>query len=541
MLHGNLADWKGDLVPSARRAFGKQIPIPIPPDLANGATLLAYLKVSPAELKKIWWFRGRMYSQFDIAKRSGKVRTITAPDRRLKIIQRKLAPLLDQLYRPRHPVHGFVPHRSVKTNAEAHGRRRFVVNLDLQDFFPTITEKRVVGLLRAIGVDKGVSEIVARLCCHMGQLPQGAPTSPVLSNMICYRLDTDLQQVAKSARAIYTRYADDITFSSYQPPTPLFETAVPSAGRFSPEVLAPQLRSAIISNGFAVNPDKAHYAERNSRRMVTGVKINAGLNVDRRYIRRIRAMLHSIEEVGLTDAQARHASGGGKGSLAAHLRGKIAYVAHLKGQTDPVVRSLAQRYNSSFSANPIRLMPTAEERRDRSVWVIEVPLKHNGTAFFLAGVGLVTAAHCVEGLSEVDVLHPSRHTTTFKVKVRHYDKHRDVAVLDYGTIPATEFYELEPAAKPAAVGDAVVALGYPLWGFGEALNIRPGEVSSLTVRSLVKKIEVTQQLTQGMSGGPILNAAGEVVGVIHKGGPDEGRQLAVRLSELAASLKGPAK
>ena len=521
---------------STRRAFGKPMPIPIPPELADEATLLAHINVSAAELKKIWWFRHRMYSQFNIAKRSGKIRTITAPDQRLKIIQRKLAPLLDQLYRPRQPVHGFVPDRSVKTNAEAHGRRRFVVNLDLRDFFPTITEKRVTGLLRALGVDKSVSEIVARLCCHMGQLPQGAPTSPVLSNMICYRLDTDLQLVAKSARAIYTRYADDITFSSYQPPTPLFETAVPSAGRFSPDALAAQLRAAIINNGFVLNPDKAHYAERNSRRMVTGVKINAGLNVDRRYIRRIRAMLHSIENVGLTAAEAKYASGGGKGSLAAHLRGKIAYLAHLKGQTDPVVRSLAQRYNKSFAAKQIKLTPTIEERRDRAVWVIDVPLKHNGTAFFLAGVGLVTAAHCVEGLGEVDILHPSRHTTTFKVKVRHYDKHRDLAVLAPDAIPVTEFYELEPAAKPAVVSDAVVALGYPLWGLGERLNIRPGEVSSLTVQSLVKKIEVTQQLTQGMSGGPVLNDAGEVVGVIHKGGPDEGRQLAVSLSELEASL-----
>jgi RNA-directed DNA polymerase len=195
-------------VQSARRALGKRIPIPIPPELADEQPLLAHLKMSPAELKKIWWYRGGMYSQFDIAKGSGKVRTITAPDRRLKIIERKLAPLLEQLYRVRNPVHGFVPERSVKTNAEAHGRRRFVVNLDLEDFFPTITEKRVVGLLRSLGVEKRVSEIVAHLCCHMGRLPQGAPTSPVLSNMICYRLDTDLLLVAKAARAIYTRYAD---------------------------------------------------------------------------------------------------------------------------------------------------------------------------------------------------------------------------------------------------------------------------------------------------------------------------------------------
>lgn len=527
-------------MPSARRALGKRIPIPIPPELTDEATLLAHLKVNEVELKRIWWFRHRMYSQFKIAKRSGKVRTITAPDRRLKIIQSKLAALLDQLYRQRHPVHGFVSERSVKTNAEAHGHRRFVVNLDIQDFFPTITEKRIAGLLRALGVDRRVSEIVARLCCHMGHLPQGAPTSPVLSNMICYRLDTDLLLVAKSVRAIYTRYADDITFSSYQPPTLLFEAAIPGAGRFSPSVLAPQLRAAITSNGFVVNPEKAHYAERNSRRMVTGVKINAGLNVDRRYIRRIRAMLHSIEKLCLADAQTRYDSSGGKGALAAHLRGKIAYVAHLKGQTDPVVRSLAQRYNKSFPAKPIKLAPTAAERRDRAVWVVDVPDKHNGTAFFLAGVGLVTAAHCVDGMSEVDVLHPSRHTTSFNVKVRHYDKDRDVAVLDHADIPSTEFYELKPAAKAAAVSDAILAVGYPLWGFGERLNIRPGEVSLLTVRSGVLLIEVTQQLTQGMSGGPILNAEGEVVGIVHKGGPQEGRQLAIRLCQLELSLRDAA-
>jgi RNA-directed DNA polymerase len=528
-------------LPSARRAFGTRRPISIPPELAGEAAILAHLGVSQAELKKIWWQRHRMYCQFDIVKRSGKVRTITAPDRRLKIIQRRLAPLLDQLYRRRQPVHGFVLERSVKTNAEAHARRPFVVNLDLQDFFPTITEKRVAGVLRALGVDRRVSEIVARLCCNSGHLPQGAPTSPVLSNMICYRLDNDLMLIAKDGRAIYTRYADDISFSSYQPPSPLFEAAVPAAGRFSPDLLAPQLRAAVTDNGFVINPDKTHYAERHSRRMVTGVKINAGLNVDRRYIRRIRAVLHSIETVGLHNAQARHGASGGRGVLAAHLRGKIAYVAHLKGQSDPVVRSMAQRYNKSFPDKPIKLTPTDAEQRDRAVWVIEVPDEHNGTAFFLAGIGLVTAAHCVKDLSEVDVLHPSRHTTTFKAKVLHFDGDRDLAVLDHSQIPSTEFYELKPAPQPAAVEDEVLAVGYPMWGFGERLNIRRGHVSLLTVQHGVQLLEVTQQLTQGMSGGPILNDRDEVVGIIRKGGPAEGRQLAIRLSELDVSLKAATK
>jgi len=245
-------------VSSAARIFGKRIPIPIPPEFADEPTLLAFLGLSPRELNRIWWFRGRMYHQFEIAKSGGKSRLITAPDQRLSILHSKLRPLLDMLYRLRNPVHGFVPSRSVKTNAEAHGRRRFVVNLDLQHFFPTITENRVRGVLAALGVDHRVAEIIARLCCFDSHLPQGASTSPVLSNMICYRLDTDLLRLAKAARAIYTRYADDITFSSYQPPAPLFNGALPTVGRFSPELLAPSLRDAFQTNGFILHPEKAH-------------------------------------------------------------------------------------------------------------------------------------------------------------------------------------------------------------------------------------------------------------------------------------------
>lgn len=522
---------------SSARIFGKHIPIPIPPEFADEPTLLAFLGLSPRELKRIWWFRGRMYHQFEIAKGGGKSRLITAPDQRLSILQSKLRPLLDTLYRVRNPVHGFVPARSVKTNAEAHGQRRFVVNLDLQHFFPTITENRVRGVLVALGVDHRVAEIIARLCCFDSHLPQGASTSPVLSNMICYRLDTDLLRLAKSARAIYTRYADDITFSSFQPPAPLFDGALPTAGRFSPERLALSLRDAFQTNGFILHPGKAHYADRNSRRMVTGVKINAGLNVDRRYIRRIRALLHSIETLGLADAQSKFTGSGGKGALAAHLRGKISYLSHLKGATDPVVRALALRYNKSFGATPITLVPTPEERLDRSVWVVD-HIDQYGSAFFLKGVGLVTAAHCVKDLSEVEILHPSKHTTTFSAKVLERHDHRDLALLDTSTIPATEYFELDIATTPPLVGDPVTAVGYPHWAPGDRLNHRPGFVSLITPQAGVRKIEVSQMLTQGMSGGPILDANAGVVGIIHKGGPGEGRQLAIHLSVLQEWLNG---
>lgn len=174
-------------MPSAYRLLGSHYPIDIADELKDEAALLSYLGISDRELKKIWFYRHKMYHAFSISKRRGKVRQINAPDQRLRIIQRKLAPLFDRMYRRRTQVHGFVEERSVKTNAEAHGSRRHVVNLDLKDFFPTITEGRVKGLLSVLGGDGRVVEILARLTCANGHLPQGAPTNPVLSNMICYR------------------------------------------------------------------------------------------------------------------------------------------------------------------------------------------------------------------------------------------------------------------------------------------------------------------------------------------------------------------
>jgi RNA-directed DNA polymerase len=250
----------------------------IPIQLASEASLLAHLDISGKELKKIWWFRGHMYRQFEIAKGKGKIRVIHAPNDRLKFLQREIAPLLDQLYHVRHPVHGFVVGKSVKTNAPSHLGKRFVLNVDLKDFFPSITEKRVTGVLKALGVSGTVARIIARLCCHNFCLPEGAPTSPVLSNMICFKLDKQLHAFTKSARCIYTRYADDITFSSDQPMTALFVKSIPASGNLLPDLLDRELRNIFLFNSFTINPDKVHYADRHSRRVVTGLKVNACLS-----------------------------------------------------------------------------------------------------------------------------------------------------------------------------------------------------------------------------------------------------------------------
>ena len=485
-------------------------------------------------LKRYGGFAGACTRNFEIAKGKDKTRIINAPDERLKYLQRQIAPLLGQLYRVRNPVHGFVAERSVKTNATAHLRKRFVLNIDLKDFFPSITENRVKGVLKSLGIDSRVSSIVARLCCHNNCLPQGAPTSPVLSNMICFRMDKQLLAFAKSARCIYTRYADDITFSSNQPMTAMFERSVPPSGHFTPEFLVPTLRETFSSNGFMINPDKLHYADRHSRRIVTGLKINELLNVDRRYVRNIRAALHVVETLGEKAAQEKYAGKyGGTSHVGAHLLGKITWLRHIRGQSDPVFRAIAVRFNTSFPKRKIEVTPTAAEVRDRAVWIIEhfEGEMAQGSAFFLKGVGLVTAAHCVDGVHEVEVYHPSKTANKFKAKVLKRDEDRDLAILEHA-IAATEYFELESSTRAVAVGDELTAAGYPSFGPGDGLNVRVGKVSSLPVKRGIKLIEVTQKLSQGMSGGPLLYNDNSVTGVVHKGGPSEERDFAIHIEEL---------
>lgn len=525
-------------MPSLARLFGKRIPIVIPAELANETALLTHLGVSPKELKKIWWYRDSMYREFSITKKERKLRFITAPDNRVKMLQRKLAPLLDRLYRVRNPVHGFVPNRSIKSNAEAHIRRRYVVNLDLKDFFPSITENRIRGVLRAIGVDRRVSEIVARLCCYKGHLPQGAPTSPVLSNMICYRLDTALLQIAKEARAIYTRYADDITFSTFQPPAALFEAVIPPTGRFSPKTLKANLQTAVTGNGFDINPNKAYYADRHARRIVTGIKINEFVNLDRRYVRNLRAALQSVEKLGIKGAQAKFENEyGGKASLVAHLAGKISWFSFIRGPTDPLVRSIMLRFNKCFPDKPLKVKPTETEMRNRAVWIVEHDgnAGTQGTCFFLKDVGIVTAAHCVENVQMVEIYHPNKTANRFKVKVLKRHQHRDLALLEIA-LPATEYFELDYSHQIVVENAPTTALGYPDFGPGDRLNSRQGTVSSLPMKGGVQLIEVTQKIAQGMSGGPLLDANQNVIGINHKGGPDMARDFAVHINELTAWL-----
>ena len=181
------------------------------------------LGFKPSYLKQLLYVipKEECYVQFEIPKRlRGGKRQISAPIAPLKEIQRRLNFVLQAVYEPKPSIHGFTIARSIVTNARFHVQKPVVFNLDLEDFFPSINFGRVRGMFmaRPYNCDPAVATVLAQICCWKNELPQGAPTSPVVSNMLCARLDDELQRLAREQGWVYTRYADDLTFSTFEAP-----------------------------------------------------------------------------------------------------------------------------------------------------------------------------------------------------------------------------------------------------------------------------------------------------------------------------------
>lgn len=311
--------------------------------LGTNPKLLAYYLYILPESEK--------YTKKTIYKKSGKVRNVAAPRRGLKFIQRNLADIINYSFAQKSCVHGFVPHKSTITNAKIHLRRNYVVNLDLKDFFPSINFGRVLGLFKAppFNFNKSVAVALAQICCFEGNLPQGSPCSPVISNLICRSLDNSLLRLSKSYKMSYSRYADDITFSTNLKNLP---DAIGSYvdGKFS---VSDMLVAIIEKNGFKLNNNKIRCRSRFQRQEITGIVANEIINVSRIYVRRIRAMLHSWEVYGLQQAANEHFSRYRKkrvdypdASFKKRIAGMIGYVGMVKGVDSSVYVSLFEKFRS---------------------------------------------------------------------------------------------------------------------------------------------------------------------------------------------------
>ncbi|MDY3563248.1 reverse transcriptase family protein [Gemmata sp. JC673] len=285
------------------------------------------------------------YVKFSVPKKSGGTRQLAAPHKSLKAAQHWILANVVNKLPVTEAAHGFVADRGIVTNANPHVGKAFVVNLDLSDFFPSIAFPRVRSAFERYGYSGCVATILALLCTECPRaavtyagtkyeaatgprgLPQGAPTSPGLSNQVARKLDKRLLGVATKLGLTYTRYADDLTFSG----------DADAAAKIG--WLLAKVRHIAHEEGFAVNEKKTRVMRRSAAQMVTGVVVNDKPSVCRDELRRLRAILHRAKSEGL-DAQNRE----GLPNFREWLRGKIAFVsmvrpdagAKLKDQLDAV-------------------------------------------------------------------------------------------------------------------------------------------------------------------------------------------------------------
>jgi hypothetical protein len=281
------------------------------------------------------------YRTFDIPKRSGGTRTISAPEPRLKTLQKRLA---NVLYACREQIdkasglpslsHGFRKKHSIVTNARPHKRRRHVLNLDLQDFFPSFNFGRVRGFFlknRHFALNEKVATLVAQIACHNNELPQGSPCSPIISDLIAHPMDVRLAQLAKKHRLTYSRYADDLTFSTGQKQFPA-AVAGPDPGKPTRWLPGGELTATITKAGFRVHPGKTRMQFSINRQTVTGLTVNEKVNIRAGYYRYTRAMCNSVFQTG---SYTRPASFNGAGNAApiaslAPLEGILGHIHYIK-------------------------------------------------------------------------------------------------------------------------------------------------------------------------------------------------------------------
>jgi hypothetical protein len=310
-------------------------PVPVVDTVGD---LASWLGLSDAEL--LWFADVRSYARLAsepllhyryawLPRRVGPPRLLEMPKPRLKAIQRQiLHAILDLI--PAHPAaHAFVGGRSALTNATAHLDRPVVVCLDLRNFFAAVQAGRVYGIFRTAGYPEAVAHALTGLCTTVApqavralaadplrralatpHLPQGAPTSPALANLVAFRLDRRLAGLAEACRATYTRYADDLAFSG-----DLHQTA----GR-----LLKTARKIAADEGFSLHDGKTRFMTRGGRQRVTGVVVNARPNVAREEYDALRALLHDARLHG-PDAANRT----GQEDFRAHVLGRVAWIGAL--------------------------------------------------------------------------------------------------------------------------------------------------------------------------------------------------------------------
>ena len=325
-----------------------------------------------------------------LMRRGGK-RVITSPETGLKYIQKKLNKFLLDIYPLKSCVHGFSKTRSIKSNANVHLYKKIIINIDLEDFFTSINFGRVRGIFKSdpFNFNDEIATALAQICCYNNALPQGAPTSPIITNYICRKLDNRLMKLATKQRCSYTRYADDITISTNVTPLPNEIGSIID----NKLIISNAIRLGIEENGFKINDSKIRYGMKNNRQEVTGLIVNnKKLNVNRKYVRNVRAMINAWEKYGLEKAAEEHFNKYNytnrqpkdkKQTFVKKIVGKIGFIGWVRGKNDKIYHKLVKRVKALDPEIKLAIILKDEYNVDKPIIYCEgkTDVKHLKAAF----------------------------------------------------------------------------------------------------------------------------------------------------------------
>lgn len=475
----------------------------------------------------------KCYHTFPVKKKSGGVRYIEAPQVQLKYIQKRLCGILNDIYEPKKAAMGFVEKRSVVTNAAIHTNKNVVLNIDLKNFFDTIHFGRVLGVFKKppFNFNDAIALSIAQLVCHKGKLPQGAPTSPVISNYVCRTLDNNLTCLARKYKILYTRYCDDITLSTKAKELPQSIVSIVDGN----VQLGNELKDIFTKNKFEINYEKLRLQTSHSRQMVTGLVVNEKPNILNKKYRSFRTILHYAYCNGLKEGAQKN--GYFKDDLPDEeafnrfLVGTINYYKMVMTVYSTKYQSLAKKYNEMTGSELFPIPNSFETDIQNYVFIIE-DLKSNcrGTAFLVKNLGLVTCLHNIFGLKsqinreelkdKIDnyakVFLPPNEDKTYLVSLHDFYNTEDLIVLDIN-ISKDKGFEIEDQELNSGDGD-FTSVAYPQYNRGDTPTILRGiNISAKTHIVNQELYAADKTFIVGSSGGPVFNKSSKVVGYIDRG------------------------
>jgi len=516
-------------------------------DLAN------ILKEKDTLIKHLVYTDKNTYISFTLTKKNGTKRIIHAPNPMLKRIQRKIKSQLEKIYIPPNCVKGFCINESIKNNALPHINKNNVFNIDLKNFFPSLSAGRVYGIFisKLFNFSEEVAFYLTKLCTVDNMLPQGSPASPIISNIISYNMDIDIMNYCKKFNISFTRYADDLTFSSNRNRFPKGLVEIKDKKAKPGEILY----KIINKNNFEINEDKIRFFHSSVRQEVTNLTVNEKVNINKKYIKRIRTCLHNIELNGLSkatktfyeieyDRKLENPSSKQEEHHLNVLKGRIEFIRFILGNENLIFLKYAIKYNSIvgeevFDTTFLTLVDYCTQR----IYLIKNSTETSiGSGFITEDGYFITSTHV---LFNKDV---------FRSK-EDFDKIKKELPYDYNGSNIVDFiyYKRDYLDKPKSLHNIKITkkqfdsdiylqkrkfkskkvkladdFDYSinsevfLVGFGEYnKGEKPKFISSRIIGDSIfferKYYQIKDKVYHGMSGGAVFNKTKEVIGIIYCG------------------------